>query len=227
MGNCTQCVREANQMQAIITNSGDANNKEDKKIECSVHEIDYKNKQLCNQARSIWIEYSQCEELSKHFHFNQTKYIEEITNFEQISGPSSNGATIIATVASSNGISDHELTIIGIIRIINVIDEIDQNYSNDNAKVAEIGRFYLKKEYRNRGIGNKLLDFAINKAKKLGYNKVRLVTASTMKIAQKMYEKRNFKKIDNATDGEAKWTQKITLNSNSKEYYTIFYEIDI
>ena len=62
--------------------------------------------------------------------------------------------------------------------------------------IAELKRMYIKKEYRNLGIGKKLLDLAIDLAKELNYEKLRLDTLDFMRSAITLYKAKGFREID-------------------------------
>lgn len=66
----------------------------------------------------------------------------------------------------------------------------------ESASSCELKRLFVRPEYRGLKIGNKLLEKAINEAKKIGYEKIFLDTLSTLKSACKLYEKFGFEKID-------------------------------
>jgi ribosomal protein S18 acetylase RimI-like enzyme len=61
--------------------------------------------------------------------------------------------------------------------------------------VGELKRMYLKEAYRNQGLGKMLLDEALERARSLGYLKVRLDTLDSMIPAMRFYEKNGFVKI--------------------------------
>jgi putative acetyltransferase len=63
-----------------------------------------------------------------------------------------------------------------------------------NDKTCELRKMYLLKEYRGIGLGKFLLDHSIEQAKRLGYNKIILETASVLKEAINLYEKYGFRK---------------------------------
>ena len=65
-----------------------------------------------------------------------------------------------------------------------------------DSSICELKRTYLKKEFRGLGIGNLLLRKAIEVARELGYQKMRLDTLPTMDSAIKLYEKTGFYKIE-------------------------------
>lgn len=60
---------------------------------------------------------------------------------------------------------------------------------------CELKRMYLKKQYRRLGIGELLLNKAIEAGYELGYKKIRLDTLPSMKSAIKLYERFGFKEI--------------------------------
>lgn len=62
--------------------------------------------------------------------------------------------------------------------------------------VGELKRMYLKESYRQKGIGKMMLDAALEKARSIGYQKVRLDTLDTMIPAMRFYEKNGFSKIE-------------------------------
>ena len=64
-------------------------------------------------------------------------------------------------------------------------------YNIDN-NICELRKMYLLKSERGKGFGKKLLDYAIEKAKSLGYKKIILETASALKEAIGLYEKYGF-----------------------------------
>lgn len=61
---------------------------------------------------------------------------------------------------------------------------------------CELRKMYLLKEYRGMGLGKYLLDHSIAEAKRLGYNKVVLETASVLKEAIGLYEKYGFTRYE-------------------------------
>jgi len=67
-----------------------------------------------------------------------------------------------------------------------------RKFEND---VCELKRMYVKKDYRKSGIGKQILEYAMELAKKLNYNKIRLDTHESMKPAIKLYMDYGFKEI--------------------------------
>ena len=74
---------------------------------------------------------------------------------------------------------DNKLIGIGAVKVIN--DE--ECYFNT---------FYVKKEYRNKGIGNKIFDICMNYIKSNGYKKIKLCIDPKFEVAKSMYEKKGF-----------------------------------
>lgn len=65
---------------------------------------------------------------------------------------------------------------------------------NDN--VCEMKRLYVQPEFRNRGLGNKLVRLIIDKAREVGFERMRLDTLNTLEEAMHLYEKYGFKEIE-------------------------------
>lgn len=61
--------------------------------------------------------------------------------------------------------------------------------------IAELKRMYIKPGYRGVGLGKKLLEIALLRAKELDYSKIYLDTLSSMKSAVKIYKTAGFKEI--------------------------------
>ena len=62
-------------------------------------------------------------------------------------------------------------------------------------EVAELKRMYIRGEYRGYGIGVQMLEQSLQKAKELGYKKIRLDTLKTMEKAQALYRSFGFYEI--------------------------------
>lgn len=62
--------------------------------------------------------------------------------------------------------------------------------------ICELKRLYVKPEYRSFKIGVKLMNLAIDEAKKLGYEFIRLDTVSEMQAAIGLYKKMGFYEIE-------------------------------
>jgi len=62
-------------------------------------------------------------------------------------------------------------------------------------KICEMKRLYVKPDYRGRGIGRILACSIIDRAREIGYAKMRLDTISTMQEARTLYYSLEFKNI--------------------------------
>lgn len=60
---------------------------------------------------------------------------------------------------------------------------------------AELKRMYIRGEYRGYGIGVQMLEQSLQKAKELGYKKIRLDTLKTMEKAKALYRSFGFYEI--------------------------------
>lgn len=65
-----------------------------------------------------------------------------------------------------------------------------------NNEICEMKRLYVKSQFRSLGLGKKLANSIIEKARELGYDYVRLDTLPTMKRAQEMYREMGFYEIE-------------------------------
>jgi putative acetyltransferase len=84
----------------------------------------------------------------------------------------------------------------GLILIINLLTKKEVGCAGirkSEDKIAELKRMFIREEYRNIGLGKELMRKAIELAKDLGYEKIRLDTLDTMKPAIALYEKFGFK----------------------------------
>ena len=61
---------------------------------------------------------------------------------------------------------------------------------------CEMKRMYVKPKHRGKGLGRALANSIINKARNLGYTKMRLDTIPSMKAACSLYESLGFKEIE-------------------------------
>lgn len=66
---------------------------------------------------------------------------------------------------------------------------LDDNY-------AELVKFYLAKEARNKGIGKALFEKSIEEAKKLGYSHLYIESQPSFAKAVKLYERYDFKYLE-------------------------------
>jgi len=62
--------------------------------------------------------------------------------------------------------------------------------------ICEMKRMYVRKKYRGKGIGKKLANKIIKEARRIGYERMRLDTISTMVEAINLYKSMGFKEIE-------------------------------
>jgi carbonic anhydrase len=83
------------------------------------------------------------------------------------------------------------------------------------AGICEMKRLYVPPQYRGHKLGEHLVEAIIDKAKKLGYQKMRLDTIDTaMAHAIKIYEKKGFQKIE-------RYLESVPSG------HTLYYELDL
>ena len=90
--------------------------------------------------------------------------------------------------AGSRGKNMSESDISGIIGVCEII----RSWKKDNA--AFIHSFYIDKDYRNKGIGRKLLQKVIDVLKKDNIGKIELTVDPCNEAANRLYKKYGFKK---------------------------------
>ncbi len=82
-----------------------------------------------------------------------------------------------------------------------LLAELDANFVGCVAlrclenKICEMKRLFVVPEYRGRDIGRNLACSVIDRARHLGYEKMRLDTLESMKAAKKLYRSLNFRTI--------------------------------
>ena len=64
------------------------------------------------------------------------------------------------------------------------------------SKVCEMKRLFVYDKFKNKGVGRSLCIALIQKAKNLGYEKMRLDTLERMKTAIRLYESLGFREIE-------------------------------
>lgn len=74
------------------------------------------------------------------------------------------------------------------------IKKLDGSAKED--KICELQRMYLLPEARGLGIGKKLMEICLDKAKEFGYKKIYIESLPQMKSAIKLYTKSGFEYID-------------------------------
>lgn len=80
------------------------------------------------------------------------------------------------------GVVESEETIVATVAIYRVSDT-----------TCELRKMYALQSHRGKGLGKKLIDFAITKAKEFGYSRIILETATPLKEAIALYKKHGFK----------------------------------
>lgn len=75
-----------------------------------------------------------------------------------------------------------------------VLENNDPDYTIPDKRVY-LSRLIVKAEYRNRGIGNIILDYLIDYAKHLGYKEISLGVDIDNLNAKHLYEKKGFTKV--------------------------------
>jgi putative acetyltransferase len=68
------------------------------------------------------------------------------------------------------------------------------------ASTCELKRMYVVKEYRHLGIGQKLLDTAVDFAKRIGYSRILLDSSKYLEAARVLYLKNGFVDIARYND---------------------------
>jgi GNAT superfamily N-acetyltransferase len=63
----------------------------------------------------------------------------------------------------------------------------------ENDEVVELRKMYIAPPWRGRGQGQRLLDWAIKRARELGFRRIRLETASVLRDAIALYRKNGFR----------------------------------
>lgn len=67
---------------------------------------------------------------------------------------------------------------------------------NFEGNVCELQKMYFKSEARGKGLGKKMMDLCLNKAKEYGFEQCYLETLPYMEDARKLYRKVGFKDLD-------------------------------
>ena len=72
------------------------------------------------------------------------------------------------------------------------IRKLKESVFTDTSNFAELKRMFLSKQYRGQGIGQQMLDTALDFAKKAGYSKIFLYSSNDFKASRKLYLKNGF-----------------------------------
>ncbi len=75
-----------------------------------------------------------------------------------------------------------------------VLDEGDPDYTIPDKRIY-VSRMIVKKEYRNRGIGSKILEFLIARAKDMGYSEMTIGVDKDNVNALHLYRKYGFTEV--------------------------------
>ncbi len=89
--------------------------------------------------------------------------------------------------------------------------------SNYGDGIGYLQRFMVKKEFRQKGIGKKLLSHLLNFAKSHGYKKIFLSTSDDMAEANKFYVKNGFERVLSLPEEIA----------NQPTWDNVFYKLDL
>lgn len=71
-----------------------------------------------------------------------------------------------------------------------------KHLDNYNGNVCELQKMYFMPEARGIGLGSKMMDLSLHKAKKFGYEQCYLETLPYMEDARKLYRKVGFKDLN-------------------------------
>ena len=100
---------------------------------------------------------------------------------------------------------------------------------NIKGKRIYLSRLIVKKEYRKQGIGNKLIEFAVNKATQFGYSEISLGVNCDNHAAYRLYLNNGFFVFETARDEYGKY-YKIVREKQDKIapcQYTITIELQL
>ena len=62
-------------------------------------------------------------------------------------------------------------------------------------RTVELRKMYLRTEFRGRGCGRRLFDWALEEARRLGFRGMTLETATVLREAVRLYERRGFRVV--------------------------------
>lgn len=75
-----------------------------------------------------------------------------------------------------------------------VFENGDPDYTIKNRRIY-LSRLIVKAEYRNKGIGGRIVDYLVDYAKKMGYQEMSLGVDIDQTVARHLYEKKGFTDI--------------------------------
>ena len=110
-------------------------------------------------------------------------------------------------------LENHSSDLAGIVIVV-PYDSPASQIANENE--SEMHLLGVKKNYRNNGLGDSLIKYAINSARSKGYHKMILWTQRNMEAAQKLYKSNGFIHIENITKNGREFLiyEKNLLNDN-------------
>jgi putative acetyltransferase len=83
--------------------------------------------------------------------------------------------------------------IIGTVAIRKVKETfLDDTNNANHVDICELKRMFLSKQFRGQGIGQQMLDAALDYAKKAGYSKIFLYSSKDLKASRHLYLKKGF-----------------------------------
>lgn len=88
---------------------------------------------------------------------------------------------------------------------VDLVTEMNEKGYTIKGKRIYLSRLIVKKEYRKQGIGNKLLEFAVNKATQFGYSEISLGVNCDNHAAYRLYLNNGFFVFETARDEYGKY----------------------
>ncbi len=85
-------------------------------------------------------------------------------------------------------------------------------------KIAFLIGFWINKDYRNQGLGSKLLTEAINQLKNEGIESIELTIDPSNKMALKLYQKHGFKEVQKLNDFYGPQNSRLLLSANLVQF---------
>lgn len=126
-------------------------------------------------------------------------FSEEISNLPQIYGPP--GGCLL--LARANGEA------VGCVAV-----------RNQSGATCEMKRLYMKPEYRGAGLGRRLAENAIRKARQLGYARMVLDTLPSMAEAQSLYESLGFREVQGYYQNPVRGVRYLAREFTNHEQHT-------